>query len=144
MTPPVPALAVTSATAIPLAQVRDHRGLLSFGEFGTHLPFVPLRYFVISGVTQGATRGDHAHRTLHQFIVCLHGACTLTVDDGSRRDSLILDSGAIGVHARPMTWCLLGEFTPDAVVMVLASAAYDPADYIHDYGEFQQLAGAPE
>ena len=142
MTIELPTLTVGTARAVQLPLFTDARGSLSFAETGAHVPFVPQRYFAISGVQAGATRGDHAHRALHQFLVCLQGACTLRLSDGHATDTLSLASPALGVHARPMTWCTLTDFTPDAVVLVLASDLYDAADYIHDRDEFLRLVAA--
>lgn len=134
-------LSVATATMIEVPIRTDERGALSFAEVGRELPFVPQRYFTIQAVQRGEVRGNHAHRTLHQFIVCLHGSCTLQLDDGRARDQLVLDSPAVGVHVHPGTWCTLTGFSSDGVVLVLASARYDADDYIHDYAEFVTLRG---
>jgi hypothetical protein len=36
----------------------------------------------------------------------------------------------------PLTWTTVYRHTPDALVLVMASREYDPADYIRDYDEF--------
>ena len=51
-----------------------------------------------------------------------------------------LDDPAIGLTLPPMVWHEMSDFSPDCVLMVLASAAYDEADYIRDYAEFAALA----
>lgn len=136
--------AVSTVTVVALPVRTDRRGSLSFGETGAHIPFPVERYFALSNVGRGESRGNHAHRTLHQFIVCLHGSCTVRVDDGRAHADIALSSPAFGVHAQPLTWCTLSNFSVDAVVLVLASAAYDAADYLHDYDEFLQLIDVPE
>ncbi|MDB4915338.1 MAG: isomerase [Gemmatimonadetes bacterium] len=120
--------------ALPL--FTDARASLSFGQVGEHLPFTPQRYFVLFGAGPDSIRGDHAHRSSHQFIVCLSGAFTLTLDDGSARDEIRLTTPAMGVHVRPLTWCVLKSFSPDALVLVLASDLFDDADYIREYDDF--------
>jgi hypothetical protein len=35
-----------------------------------------------------------------------------------------------------MTWAVQYKYTPDAVLLVLASHAYDPDDYIRTYSDF--------
>lgn len=117
----------------------DARGALSFGEVGGQLPFLPRRYFAITGIPAGAVRGDHAHRECHQFLVCLRGACLLHVDDGTVRDEVLLDSPGLGVHAPPLTWCTLHLQMPGTVMLVLASDPYQANDYIHDYDEFLRM-----
>jgi dTDP-4-dehydrorhamnose 3,5-epimerase-like enzyme len=122
-----------------LPVITDLRGNLAFGEFGKELPFEPKRYFVVFDVSSREVRGEHAHRTLHQFFVCLKGDCALVVDDGQQRQELLLNSPAIGVHVEPMVWGIQYKFSSDALLLVLASDKYDPADYIRDYDEFERL-----
>jgi dTDP-4-dehydrorhamnose 3,5-epimerase-like enzyme len=136
----VPKLAVSTAHAVELPVFSDERGSLSFAEAGGQLPFVPARYFVIFGVPRGATRGNHAHREQQQFLVCLRGSCSLELDDGDRRDTIRLDSPRLGLHLREGTWCILSDFTGDALVMVLVSGPYSPEEYINDYPEFRRWA----
>src|SRR5215470_2790865 len=127
---------VKGVTIHRLPLITDIRGNLSVGEIGQGLPFIPQRYFVIFDVPSPETRGEHAHRTLHQFFVCLRGDCSLVVDDGERRADLLMNSPAVGVHVSPMVWSVQYKFSGDALLLVLASDKYDPDDYIRDYDEF--------
>jgi acetyltransferase-like isoleucine patch superfamily enzyme len=120
-----------------LPLIHDLRGLLTVAE---PLAFEVKRFFLVFGVTSRDVRGEHAHRTLHQFLVCAHGECHLIVDDGQRKEEIVLDSAAIGVHVPPMVWAVQYRHSPDAVLLVMASDAYDPTDYIRDYNEFLELA----
>jgi hypothetical protein len=54
----------------------------------------------------------------------------------------VLDSPSIAVHLPPMVWGVHYKYSPDAVLLVLASDFYDPADYIRDYPEFLRLCAA--
>ena len=117
-------------------EIRDLRGCLSVGEFASSLPFLPRRYYVIYGVPSREVRGEHAHKTLHQFLVCLAGQCALVVDDGERREEIVLCSPTVGVYTPPMIWGVQYKFSPDAVLLVLASDPYDADDYIREYDEF--------
>ena len=116
--------------------VDDMRGKLTVGEIPDGLPFVPKRYYVIYGVPSREVRGEHAHKTLHQFMVCLAGECALILDDGVKREEVILDDPSIGLYRPPMIWGVQYKFSPDGVLLVLASEGYDPEDYIRDYDEF--------
>ncbi len=130
---------VKAVAIVHLHTARDMRGTLSVGEVGTQLPFQPQRCFMVYDVPSKDVRGEHAHRTLHQFLVCTHGACTVMVDDGQNRAEIVLDRPEIGVHVPPMIWAAQYKYSSDAVLLVLASAAYDPDDYIRDYDEFLTL-----
>ena len=117
--------------------------MLSFGEMGVHVPFEVKRYFVTFGVSSQKIRGEHAHRLLHQFFICVHGRCHVVADDGRTRQEFVLDSPTLGVHLPPMVWGIEYKHTKDAVLLVLASDRYDSADYIRDYSEFLKLTKAP-
>jgi UDP-2-acetamido-3-amino-2,3-dideoxy-glucuronate N-acetyltransferase len=41
-----------------------------------------------------------------------------------------------------MIWAVQYKYSPDAVLVVLASDPYDPGDYIRDYEEFLAAVGA--
>ena len=137
-------IGVAGARIVRLPARAEARGTLTFGQIGEHLPFLPRRYFVLSDVPPGAERGAHAHRACDEFLVCLHGSCTLELDDGRRRGTLRLDSPTTGVHTPPGIWLRLSDFTRHAVLLVLASDPFDERDYIRDYGEFVRDRGLPE
>jgi UDP-2-acetamido-3-amino-2,3-dideoxy-glucuronate N-acetyltransferase len=127
-----------------LAVHRDLRGSLVATEFAQQLPFEPARSFVIFDVPGAEIRGEHAHRACHQFLVVVAGACSIAVDDGSHRDQFRLDSPSMAVHVPPMVWASQFRHSDDAVLLVLASHVYDPADYIRDYADFLAAVGAED
>ena len=122
-----------------LPLIDDIRGMLSFAEFERQVPFPIKRYFVVFGVSSAYVRGEHAHKTLHQFLVCVHGRCNVVVDDGKALREFILDSPSVGVYVPPMVWAVQYRYSPDAVLLVLASDYYDPQDYVRDYATFLAL-----
>lgn len=134
---------IAEARLVALPSFPDDRGTLTFGQVGAQLPFVPQRFFTITGVPKGGVRGEHAHRLLHQFLVCLHGGCTIMIDDGRRQQTFRLDSPAVALHVPPLHWNRLYDFTPDAVLLCLSSGAYDRAEYIPDYETFQRMTARP-
>lgn len=132
----LPSSRVAGVTFYSLPIVNDLRGNLSFAEYSDKLPFLPKRYFLVFDVPSTEIRGEHAHRHLHQFLVCVKGSCSVMVDNGCVTDEILLSSPAIGVHIPPMVWGVQYRYTPDAVLLVLASEPYDPDDYIRDYEVF--------
>jgi hypothetical protein len=119
--------------------VQDMRGDLSVGEFSKDIPFTPKRYFLVLNVPSRETRGEHAHRRCHQFLICVKGSCSVVVDDGTNRQEVKLDSPGMGIHLPPMTWGIQYKYSTDAVLLVFASEYYDASDYIRDYQEFCSL-----
>lgn len=132
---------VTGVRLVELPLIVDLRGSLSFGEYAKHLPFEPKRYFVIFDVPSIEVRGEHAHRRLHQFLICLKGSCSVVVDDGIHRNEVELDRPNVGLHIPPMVWGIQYKYSDDAILLVLASDVYEAEDYIRDYNEFLSLVG---
>ena len=116
--------------------------MLTAGEVGPDVPFDVKRYFLVFGVSGKEIRGEHAHRMLHQFLICVHGRCHVVADDGEHRQEFILDDPTVGVHLPPMVWSTQYHYTDDAVLLVLASEHYDADDYIRDYAEFLKLVAS--
>jgi acetyltransferase-like isoleucine patch superfamily enzyme/dTDP-4-dehydrorhamnose 3,5-epimerase-like enzyme len=133
---------VQGVTLHRFRMVRDMRGDLSAGEFPKDIPFLPHRYFLVFGVPSEKTRGEHAHHVCHQFLICVKGSCSVVADDGRNRREVRLDSPDLGIYLPPMTWGIQYKYSADAVLLVFASHAYDPHDYIRDYGEFMTLVHA--
>lgn len=124
---------------VELPQRRDPRGVLLFAQQPDQIPFTPKRVFVI--YPEGdAQRGAHAHRAQHQFLVMLAGSALVTVDNGVSRVKVALDRPTLALHAPPMLWLELDDFTTAAVCMVLTSDVYSESDYIRDRAEFLRLA----
>jgi len=115
---------------------RDLRGSLVACETGADVPFAVERSFLVFDVPSRETRGEHAHRECHQFMVCVRGACSLGVTDGHTYEDFRLSDPHLGVHVPPMIWATQFEHTPDATLLVLASHRYDANDYIRTYEEF--------
>lgn len=119
-----------------LPRFDDLRGALSVGEFEKDLPFVPKRCFIVFNVPSQETRGEHAHKRCHQFLVCVKGSVRVLADDGKRREEFTLDSPSLGIHLPPMVWGTQYKYSSDAVLLVFASENYDADEYIRSYSEF--------
>jgi UDP-2-acetamido-3-amino-2,3-dideoxy-glucuronate N-acetyltransferase len=132
-------IGVGSVTFHRLKTIRDIRGSLSVGEFLRDIPFVPKRYFMVHDVPSKETRGEHAHRECHQFLICVKGQCSVLVDDGTHRAELLLDAADKGIHLPPMVWGVQYKYSKDAILLVFTSDYYDSADYVRDYAEFLSL-----
>jgi dTDP-4-dehydrorhamnose 3,5-epimerase-like enzyme len=120
----------------------DGRGSLVALEASTGVPFEIKRAFYIFGTPEGVARGFHAHRDLQELLVCVAGACTLTVDNGSERAEVRLDDPTRALAIGPMIWNEMHNFTPGTVLLVLASAPYDESGYVRDYDRFRELVNA--
>jgi dTDP-4-dehydrorhamnose 3,5-epimerase-like enzyme len=118
----------------------DERGVLVAIESGRDVPFDIMRVYTLHGLMPGAVRGGHAHKVLRQVIVCLSGSCQIDLDDGETKEIVSLVDPSQGLVLEPMVWHEMRGFSPGCVLMVLAAAHYDEADYIRDHGEFLKRA----
>ena len=131
---------VKGITLHELPYIKDMRGSLSVGEFERSVPFVPKRYFLVFDVPNKEVRGEHAHHTCHQFLICVKGSCAVVADDGKNRQEFLLDRPNLGLYMPPLTWGTQYKYSSDAVLLVFASEHYDAADYIREHGEFMALS----
>lgn len=137
--PDLPETLVAGAALRRLRLATDLRGSLVAADFATDLPFVPKRTFTVFDVPTRDVRGEHAHKVCEQFLVCVRGSVAAVVDDGRRRQEFRLDQPDLGLYMPAMTWGTQYHYSTDAVLLVFASEAYDPDDYIRDYDEFLAL-----
>ncbi|MCI5127080.1 MAG: isomerase, partial [Candidatus Electrothrix sp. AUS3] len=135
-------LMVSGAVLYQLPIIKDLRGDLSFAEYDQHLPFIVKRYFIVFDVKSREVRGEHAHKKLHQFLVCVKGSCSVVIDDGTNKKEIELSSPKYGLYIPPMIWGIQYKYSEDAVLLVLASDKYDEYDYIRDYNQFLSMVGA--
>lgn len=121
---------------VDIPQRGDARGGLSVAELGGALPFAVRRVYWIHCTAPGVSRGFHAHKKLRQLCVCVAGSVRLSLFDGRREQSVLLDSPTKGLLIGPGLWREMHDFSPDCVLMVFADAEYDEGDYIRDRAEF--------
>jgi dTDP-4-dehydrorhamnose 3,5-epimerase-like enzyme len=130
---------IAGAGLYELPRMSDDRGHLSFAELGDSLPFAVMRYFLVFGVPSREVRGEHAHRRLDQFLVCVHGNCSVRLFDGDAGEEILLNRPDLGLHVPPMVWTTEYKYSTDAVLLVLASDIYRKEDYIRDLDEYLAL-----
>lgn len=130
---------VQGVTLHHLREVQDMRGNLSVAELGADVPFEAKRYFLVYDVPSLEIRGEHAHHHCKQFLIAVKGSVHVVADDGHNREEFVLDRPNLGLYLPPMTWGIQYRYSPDAVLMVLASEHYEGADYVRDYDKFLEL-----
>lgn len=117
----------------------DERGSLVAIEENHDVPFPIKRVYYIFDTGEGVPRGLHAHKTLQQVMICIHGTCSLLLDDGSDKKVVPMYGRSEGILIDTMIWHEMYDFSPDCVLLVLASDFYDEDDYLRDYNEFLSL-----
>lgn len=116
----------------------DERGSLIALEENKNIPFTVKRVYYMYDTKEGVHRGFHAHKKLNQILFCPSGACTIMLDSGKEKAYVRLDKPTEGLLVEADIWREMYDFTPNAVLMVLASDYYDENDYIRNYDEFLQ------
>jgi dTDP-4-dehydrorhamnose 3,5-epimerase-like enzyme len=115
---------------------KNETGSLVFLEAAKDVPFEIKRVYYLYGIENGARRGFHAHKNLLQAYICVYGSCKVLLDDGKEKTDVILDDPSEGLFLEKNTWREIYDFSPGAVLLVLASEHYDEDDYIRNYDDF--------
>lgn len=117
------------ARILSLKTFTDERGNLTVIE--RVIPFDIKRIFYIYGVDD-SVRGGHRHHKTVQAAVCLRGSCIISNNDGKKKEDFLLDSPDKCLILETRDWHQMHHFTPDCILMVLASEYFDAADYIYE------------
>lgn len=117
------------AYLIDLKTFTDSRGNLTVIE--KTIPFEIKRIFYIYGVDD-SIRGKHRHKKTIQAAICLKGSCHIYNNDGEKESLFELDTPSKCLILEPKDWHSMNQFSPDAILMVLASEFFTPDDYIFE------------
>lgn len=129
---------------ISLPKIVDPRGNLTVAEQMKEVPFEIKRCFWMYGVPKGKGRGGHAHKTLRQFVVSMCGRFSVTLDNGTEKETFVLDSPDKGLFIDKCVWAELSGFSDGAVCLVLASDLFKEEDYLGTYSEFIDYISAKD
>lgn len=124
---------------IELPKLLDDRGNLSFIEEMSHIPFHIARTYWIYDVPGGEIRGAHAFKEQEEVIIALSGSFDVVLHDGKEEHVYPLNRSYKALYVPKMLWRKMDNFSTNAVALVLASTAYNEADYIRDFEQFLTL-----
>ena len=131
---------VFDCAVIELGKIENDRGNLTVTQSLETVPFDIRRVFYLYDIPGGESRGAHAHKRCHQFLVAASGSFDVVLDDGTNRRTVSLNRPFRGLHIPPGIWAAEQEFSSGAVCLVLASEPYEEEDYIRTYQEYLKLA----
>jgi len=114
----------------------DDRGSLIAIEGNNTLNFNIKRIFYIFDLNTQSTRGEHANKISTMCFFTLKGSCKILVDNGTEKETFILDNPIKGLLCEPMTWKKIYDFSSDCILMSLCDTNYDSNEYINDYNDF--------
>ncbi|MGC9152039.1 MAG: sugar 3,4-ketoisomerase [Microbacter sp.] len=128
---------VYDCTIIELDRHHHEKGNITVVENTKTIPFSIKRIYYLYDVPGGESRGAHAHKELRQLVIAASGSFDVTLDDGNVKRTFTLNRPYQGLLVVPGIWRELNNFSSGSVCLVLASHAYDAADYIREYDEFR-------
>lgn len=115
-----------SAYFIEFAEHGDERGNLVVVEGERDVPFAIQRVFYIYGSDTDMVRGQHANHKTQFVLINVAGQSKVKVMDGLGNEAVFcLNRPRTGVYIPTMAWKEMYDFSPDAVLLCLASEHYD-------------------
>lgn len=129
---------VFDCSLIYLPKIRNRSGNITPVQNNIEIPFAIQRVFYLYDIPGGESRGAHAHKKCHQFLIATSGAFEILLNDGKTQRQILLNQPDRGLHIPPGIWASEINFSSGANCLVLASEKYDAEDYIRDYNEFLQ------
>lgn len=116
----------------------DLRGSLIAIEGDKDIPFSIKRIYYMYNISNGSSRGCHAHKKLQQVLICINGQCSVLLDNGYEKEEVVLSNKEEGLYIAPRIWHEIYNCTTNAIIISLASDYYDESDYIRNYDDFKE------
>lgn len=127
---------VYDCSIIELPKIENDKGNITPIHSNENLPFDIERVFYLYDIPGGESRGAHAHKECHQFLIAAHGSFEVQMTDGKNIRTITLNRPYYGLHIPPGIWAAEQGFSSGAICLVLASHGYDESDYIRDYDTY--------
>lgn len=132
---------VFDCSLIYLPKIGDRKGNITPVNNFSEIPFAIKRVFYLYDIPGGESRGAHAHKECHQFLVAASGAFEVLLTDGKVQRQVQLNRPYYGLHIPPGIWASEVNFSSGCICLVLASHEYDEKDYIREYNDFLSFRG---
>ena len=129
---------VYDCSVIELPRIGDRNGSITAINNLVQIPFDVNRVFYLYDIPGGESRGAHAHKECHQFLIAATGSFEVELFDGKVRRTVALNRPNIGLHIPPGIWASEVNFSSSSICLVLASHTYDEGDYLRNEKEFIQ------
>ncbi len=123
-----------------LPKIKNRAGNITPVSNSKEIPFDVKRIFYLYDIPGGESRGAHAHKECHQFLVAASGSFEVLLDDGRAKRIVQLNRPYVGLHITPGIWASEINFSSGSICLVLASHLYQESDYIRDYNDYLEYA----
>lgn len=129
-------ISVYDCSLIQLPKQEFEQGNLTYIYNNIHIPFKVKRVFYSYDIPGGESRGAHAHKECHQFLIAASGAFEVVLEDGINKRTVLLNRPYWGLHIPPGIWASEQGFSSGSICLVLASQGYSEEDYIRNIGDY--------
>ena len=127
---------VFECNLLHLNQIGDRNGHITAVNNNDEIPFAVKRIFYLYDIPGGESRGAHAHKECHQFLIAASGSFEVLVDDGITKRQVLLNRPNLGLHIPPGIWASEINFSSGSICLVLASHEYSESDYLRKYDDY--------
>ncbi len=129
-------ITVFDCSVLHLPKIGNRSGHITPIHNNQEIPFAIKRVFYLYDIPGGESRGAHAHKECHQFLVAASGSFEILLDDGRSKRLVHLNRPYMGLHIPPGIWASEINFSSGSICLVLASHTYNETDYLRNYEEF--------
>lgn len=127
---------VYNCDLIYLEKIGDRKGSVTPVSNNQEIPFEIKRVFYLYDIPGGESRGAHAHKECHQFLVAASGSFEVLLDDSITKRQVLLNRPDLGLHIPPGIWASELNFSSGSICLVLASHEFNEQDYLRNYDDY--------
>lgn len=127
---------VYDCSLIELPRIENRAGNITPITNSEEIPFDIKRVFYLYDIPGGESRGAHAHKECHQFLVAASGSFEVLLDDGRTKRTVQLNRPFAGLHIPPGIWASEINFSSGVVCLVFTSHNYAETDYLRSYDDY--------
>lgn len=97
------------------------------------------RVYYLYDVKADRKSGHHANIRNQQVMVAAQGSFEVRLHDGQEEQTFLLNNPHNGLLVREGIWREVGNFSPDAICLVLCSEKFEEGDYLKDWEAFKAM-----
>jgi len=129
---------VYDCSVYEMPRIKNRAGNITPVHNDIEIPFAVKRVFYLYDIPGGESRGAHAHKECHQFLIAASGSFEVLLDDSKTKRIVQLNRPYIGLHIPPGIWASEINFSSGSICLVFASHKYNEQDYLREYESFLQ------
>jgi len=133
---------IYNCSIFELPRIKNRAGNITPVHNNIEIPFAVKRVFYLYDIPGGESRGAHAHKECHQFLIAASGSFEVSLDDSKTKRIVQLNRPYIGLHIPPGIWASEINFSSGSICLVLASHVFDETDYLRNYTHYLQYVNA--